>query len=115
VLLSPFDSVIWAPRDHATRLFGLSMKIEAYTPKHQRVHGYFSMPLLAHGCIVGRADPARDGKALLIRHVTLDEPTAVEAMASGLRDAASWVGSESVRVEKVRPAALKRELVRALT
>ena len=59
-LLSPFDSLIW-DRKRTTRIFGFEHRIEAYVPKPKRVHGYYAMPLLAGGRIVGRVDPKREG------------------------------------------------------
>lgn len=38
-LLTPFDNLIWE-RDRAERLFGARIKLEIYTPQHQRTHGY---------------------------------------------------------------------------
>jgi uncharacterized protein len=101
-LLSPFDSLVWE-RERTERLFGFTLSLEAYVPRAKRVHGYFTMPLLADGRLLGRVDPARDGKTLVIRKLTLDDRSAVPAMASALREAASWVGCDSVHVEQVYP------------
>ena len=65
-------------------------------PKEKREHGYFTMPLLAGGQIVGRVDPARDGKTLVAKNVTLDKPAAVAPMARALAEAAQWVGCDTV-------------------
>jgi uncharacterized protein YcaQ len=113
VLLSPFDSLIWE-RERTRRLFGYAYSLEAYKPKHQRVHGYFTMPLLADGGIAGHVDPARQGRTLVGRHVSLHGPEHVERMAAALREAASWVGCDTVRVERVEPRALAPALKRAL-
>ena len=43
-------------------MFGFEHSLEAYVPKHKRVHGYFTMPLLAGGQLAGRVDPARKGR-----------------------------------------------------
>ena len=83
-------------------------RIEAYTPAAKRVHGYFAMPLLAGGRLLGRADPKREGKTLVAKKVSLEADSAVRPMAEALREAASWVGCESVRVEQVSPAKLER-------
>jgi uncharacterized protein YcaQ len=102
-LLSPFDSLIWE-RDRMERVFGMFHRIEAYTPAAKRVHGYFAMPLLAGGKLLGRADPKREGRTLVAKKVSLETGSAVRPMAEALREAASWVGCESVRVEQVSPA-----------
>ncbi|MER8102676.1 crosslink repair DNA glycosylase YcaQ family protein [Kitasatospora sp. NPDC094016] len=112
-LLSPFDSLIW-DRARTERIFGMTHRLEAYTPKHKRVHGYFAMPLLAGGRLVGRVDPAREGRTLVARQVSLDGGRGhgarhVEALAAALREAAAWVGCDGVRVEalpdeRLRPA-----------
>lgn len=115
-LLSPFDSLIWE-RARTERIFGLSHRLEAYVPKDKRVHGYFAMPLLHGGRLIGRADPAREGRTLIGRQVTVDRPSAVEPMAAALREAAEWVGCDAVRVERVQPesaAAALREAVAKL-
>ena len=102
-LLSPFDSLIW-DRKRTARLFGFEHSLEAYVPKARRVHGYFVMPLLAGGHLVGRVDPVRRGTALVARQVSLDRPSAAEPMARALREAAEWVGCDQVVLEQVTPA-----------
>ena len=112
-LLSPFDSLVW-DRKRTLRMFGFEHSLEAYVPKHKRVHGYFTMPLLAGGRLAGRVDPARDGKTLVARKVSLERAAAAEPMAQALRAAASWVGCDDVRLEHVQPAAYAGRLVAAL-
>ncbi|GAA0668232.1 crosslink repair DNA glycosylase YcaQ family protein [Kitasatospora atroaurantiaca] len=112
-LLSPFDSLVW-DRPRTERIFGMTHRLEAYTPKHKRVHGYFAMPLLAGGRLVGRVDPAREGRTLVARQVSLDAPKHVEALAQALREAAEWVGCDSVRVEALGDEALRPALEKLL-
>jgi uncharacterized protein len=112
-LLSPFDSLIW-DRKRALRMFGFEHSLEAYVPKHKRVHGYFAMPLLAGGRLAGRADPVKRGQTLVARQVSLETPAAADAMAQALREAAEWVGLSAVAVDKVTPAQLAARLTSAL-
>ncbi|SCK63067.1 hypothetical protein YW7DRAFT_06963 [Streptomyces sp. AmelKG-E11A] len=112
-LLSPFDSLIWE-RARTERIFGFTHRLEAYVPKPKRIHGYFAMPLLSGGRLLGRVDPARDGRTLVARQVSLDSPKAVAPMAQALREAAEWVGCDTVRVEQVVPAPLAAPLAAAL-
>ena len=112
-LLSPFDSLVW-DRPRTERVFGFTHRLEAYTPKPKRVHGYFAMPLLAGGRLVGRVDPAREGATLVARQVSLDGPAAVQPAADAIAEAAGWVGCADARVERVLPEALRDPLVGAL-
>jgi uncharacterized protein len=112
-LLSPFDSLLW-DRKRTQRMFGFAHSLEAYVPKAKRVHGYYAMPLLSGGKLVGRVDPAREGRTLVARQLTLDRPSAAEPMARALVEAASWVGCDSVKLERVEPPALEPRLRSAL-
>ncbi|MER8040487.1 winged helix-turn-helix domain-containing protein [Streptomyces hydrogenans] len=112
-LLSPFDSLIWE-RARTERIFGFTHRLEAYVPKPKRVHGYFAMPVLAGGRLVGRVDPAREGRTLVAKQVSLEGPKAVPAVAQALREAAEWVGCDTVRVERLDPPELTPLLVKAL-
>lgn len=114
-LLSPFDPLVWH-RDRAERIFGMRHRIEAYTPSHKRVHGYFAMPVLHRGRLVARVDPKREGRTLVARRVTLESttPTAIEGTARAIVEAAAWVGAEHVRVAEVVPASASRALTRAV-
>ncbi|MCF3145726.1 winged helix-turn-helix domain-containing protein [Streptomyces platensis] len=112
-LLSPFDSLIW-DRPRTERIFGFTHRLEAYVPRPQRIHGYFAMPLLAGGRLMGRVDPAREGTTLVARQVSMQGPKAVTPMARALREAADWVSCDSVRVDRCDDgklaAALRSEL-----
>jgi len=112
-LLSPFDSLIW-DRKRTLRMFGFEHSLEAYLPKAKRVHGYFTMPLLAGGRLIGRVDPARSGRTLVARQLSLDTPRAAEPMARALAEAASWVGCDSVELGQAQPPELAPRLKAAL-
>jgi len=112
-LLSPFDSLVW-DRKRTLRMFGFEHSLEAYVPQAKRVHGYFTMPLLARGRLVGRVDPARSGQTLIARQLSLDTSWAAEAMARALREAAGWVGCDNIELGQVRPLALEPRLRKAL-
>lgn len=117
-LLSPFDSLVWE-RARTERIFGLSHRLEAYVPKDKRIHGYFAMPVLAGGRLIGRVDPAREGATLVARQVGFEplgsrtrsvEAMRVKAMRDALWEAASWVGCTDVRIERITPAELDAPL-----
>jgi uncharacterized protein YcaQ len=112
-MLSPFDSLVWH-RPRTERIFGMTHRLEAYTPAHKRVHGYFAMPVLHQGALVARVDPKRDGRTLTAKRVTFEDgslkrdgtvkPSAVSGTAIALREAASWVGAEAIAVAQTVPS-----------
>lgn len=106
--LSPFDSLVWH-RPRLERLFDLRLRIEAYTPAAKRQFGYFAMPVLHAGRIIGLVDPARERDVLVARQVTMftDEE---QGMALALAEAATWVGSRTVRVERAPSSAMAKRL-----
>jgi uncharacterized protein YcaQ len=55
VLLSPFDNLLW-DRGFLARVFGFRHVIEVYKREHERVYGYYVLPLLRRDRLVGRAD-----------------------------------------------------------
>jgi hypothetical protein len=118
-LLSPFDSLLWH-RDRVRRLFDFDYRIEVYTPGRERVHGYYTLPILHDGRLIGRVDAKvhRDARRLEVRHVHF-EPRAVgedelEGLAGALASLAAFVGADEVALRRVTPRRLRAPLSRAL-
>lgn len=59
VLLSPFDNLLW-DRTYLERVFGFRHVIEVYKREHERIYGYYVLPLLRRDRLVGRADLKHD-------------------------------------------------------
>ena len=59
MLLSPFDNLLW-DRGFLERVFGFRHVIEVYKREHERVYGYYVLPLLRRERLVGRADLKHD-------------------------------------------------------
>lgn len=115
-LLSPFDPLIW-DRARAEELFDFSYRIEVYTPAPRRRYGYFSMPILHRGALVGRLDPKAHRKERLLEVRALHlEPgvrvtrTLVSALRKMLADFAGWQGLDRVEVRVSDPPDLAQAL-----
>jgi uncharacterized protein len=89
VLLSPFDNLMW-DRAFLRRLFGFEHLIEVYKRAHERVYGYYVLPLLVGERFVGRADVKADRKAgvLQIKRFT-PEPRVRRRLDASLEQAAA--------------------------
>jgi uncharacterized protein YcaQ len=59
LLVSPFDNLVW-DRTFLERVFGFRHVIEVYKREHERVYGYYVLPLLRKDRLVGRADLKHD-------------------------------------------------------
>lgn len=119
-LLSPFDPLIW-DRSRAEEIFDFSYRIEVYTPEPKRRYGYFSMPILSRGALVGRLDPKahRKERLLEIRALHLEAGIAVSEGLVGslhtlLDDFARWQGLERVEVRASDPPEVADLLDRAV-
>lgn len=119
-VLSPFDPVVW-DRRRALELFDFDYRLECYTPAHKRVHGYFTLPLLRRGALVGRVDAKahrREGifelKALALEPGVRSSERFVRDIAGALRRCAGWHGCPRVTVGRTAPAAFAAALDTAL-
>jgi len=120
VLLSPFDPVVWH-RLRASELFGFDYTIECYTPAEKRIYGYFTLPILHRGELVGRLDPKThrangvfEVKALHLEPGFSPDERFVTELADALAGFAAWHGTPEVRITRSNPVVLRDELVAAL-
>jgi len=131
-LISPFDSLMWH-RDRVARLFGFDYRIEVYTPGPKRVHGYYTLPILHAGQLIGRLDAKahRAEQRLEIRHVhfepwaargetsatgggRLDQDETLAGLAEAVGSLARFLGADRVTLGRVTPSRLRAPLARAV-
>jgi uncharacterized protein len=62
-LLAPFDPVVW-DRRRLELFFGFPYRFEAYTPSAKRRFGYYALPLLFRGRVVGWANLSQTATGL---------------------------------------------------
>jgi hypothetical protein len=100
VLLSPFDNLMW-DRSFVRRLFGFDHLIEVYKREHERVYGYYVLPLLVGDRFLGRADvkAERARGTLLVKRFT-PEPGVRRSTEAPLLQAATRL-AKSLGLEAV--------------
>lgn len=114
--LSPFDNAI-IHRDRVRWLFDYDYRIECYTPAVKRKFGYFCLPILFQGELVGRIDckaVAQDARLdVLSVHIEKDIHNLeefVQAFHAAIFDFAKFNACDNVRMHKVLPKAYNKLL-----
>ncbi|HHO9951279.1 TPA: crosslink repair DNA glycosylase YcaQ [Escherichia coli] len=95
-VLSPFDPVVW-DRKRAEQLFDFSYRLECYTPAPKRQYGYFVLPLLHRGQLVGRMDAKMHRQTGILEVISLSlqegiKPTTTlqKGLRQAITDFANW-------------------------
>jgi uncharacterized protein YcaQ len=119
-LLSPFDPVVWH-RERASTMFGFDYRIECYTPAPKRRYGYFVLPILRRGELVGRVDAKAhraDGlfevKALYLEPGVRESAALASDIAAALLRCAQWHETPRVLLRRCEPRAFAAGLRSAL-
>lgn len=119
-LLSPFDPLVW-DRERVATMFGFDYRIECYTPQDKRQYGYFVLPLLHRGALIGRLDAKAhrvegrfEVKNLYLETGVQVDDGALQALAQAIATCANWHGMPQVMLTCCKPAALRSRLRKAL-
>jgi uncharacterized protein YcaQ len=119
-LLSPFDPLVW-DRARALAMFGFDYRIECYTPAPKRRYGYFTLPILRRGQLIGRLDPKahrKEGrfevKALHLEPGIRVSRELAADIAAALRECADWHATPALEVRWSDPPELAALVQRAV-
>jgi uncharacterized protein len=119
-LLSPFDNLMWR-RVRALALFGMDYRLESYTPEAKRQFGYYSLPILMRGELVGRLDARyrRKERLLAVQSIHLEpgvrfSEDRARRLARALKDFAGFLGGEDISIAMTDPARLGPALLKHL-
>ncbi|HZX25665.1 MAG TPA: crosslink repair DNA glycosylase YcaQ family protein, partial [Telluria sp.] len=98
-------------RRRALDLFDFDYRLECYTPAEKRKYGYFTLPLLRRGALVGRVDAKahRRGGVFELKSLVLEPGVRLSArlaqdLARALQRCADWHGCPHVSVTQTDPA-----------
>ena len=119
-LLSPFDPVVW-DRARARAAFGFDYRLECYTPGSKRRYGYFALPILRRGELVGRLDAKAHRKegVFEVKSVHLEQGVGVSDdllsdVAATIRECADWHKMPEVLVRQSGQAGVAKRLMKVI-
>ncbi len=116
VLLSPFDPIVW-DRARASVMFDFDYTLECYTPAPKRKFGYFVLPILRRGTLVGRrdakahrADGVFEVKAIYLEAGIVPDDELVMDIGTAIDDCAQWHRTPNVILKRSEPSTLAKKL-----
>ena len=114
--LSPFDPLV-SDRERALDLFNFDYKMESFTPARDRKYGYYCLPILYKGDLIGRLDPKahRNDKKMEIKNIYLEPgidltQDLIETIKTTLVNFTRWHGMEQIEIKASDPPKLQGAL-----
>ncbi|WP_230473880.1 winged helix-turn-helix domain-containing protein [Dyella choica] len=111
-LLSPFDPLVW-DRARVRAMFDFDYTIECYVPAAKRRYGYYVLPILHRGRLIGRLDAKAhraeglfEIKALYFEDGITPSERMLAEVAQAVVSTAAWHGTPDIRLGRCRPATL---------
>ena len=120
-LLSPFDPLVW-DRARARVMFDFDYRLECYTPAPKRLYGYFTLPILRKGALVGRLDAKAhrqdaifEVKSLYLEDGVRADDELAQDLAAAIAECAAWHKTPQVVVQRIEPQSFARRFSKALS
>ncbi|QAU25362.1 winged helix-turn-helix domain-containing protein [Dyella sp. M7H15-1] len=111
-LLSPFDPLVW-DRTRLREMFDFDYSIECYLPATKRKYGYYVLPVLHRGRLVGRLDAKAhraegvfEVKGLFLEEDIKPSQRMLDEVAQAIVTTAVWHGTPKIRLGRCRPSAV---------
>jgi len=108
-LLSPFDNLIWH-RDRTETLFKFFYRSEMYTPPVNRKFGYYVLPILHDGNLIGRLDPKLDRRTntLIISNLFFEKGIkfssyTIKSIAKAIIEFSEFVKAKKIQIKDGEP------------
>jgi uncharacterized protein YcaQ len=102
-------------------MFGFDYRLECYTPAPKRRYGYFTLPVLHRGEIIGRLDAKAHRKEGIFEvksiHVEAGARVGdelIESVATAIRECAAWHKTPEVMVRRSEPKSVAGGLRKAI-
>jgi hypothetical protein len=115
-ILSPFDPLIW-DRARTKELFNFEFSIECYLPVPKRKYGYFSLPILHDGQLIGRMDPKAHRKEKIFEIKSLHfeswftpDEHFLDQFTKTLKNFANWHQTPKILIPENLDEQLKKKL-----
>ncbi|WP_345778430.1 crosslink repair DNA glycosylase YcaQ family protein [Dyella sp. 2HG41-7] len=115
-LLSPFDPIVW-DRARVRAMFDFDYTIECYVPAAKRRYGYYVLPILHRGKLIGRLDAKAhraegvfEIKALYFEEGVSPNERTIAELAQAVAATASWHGTPKVKLGRCKPAQVSAAL-----
>jgi hypothetical protein len=115
-ILSPFDPLIW-DRARTKELFNFEFSIECYLPVPKRKYGYFSLPILHDGQMIGRMDPKAHRKEKIFEIKSLHfeswftpDEHFLDQFTKTLKNFANWHQTPKILIPENLDEQLKKKL-----
>ncbi len=88
-----------------------------YTPKKQRKFGYYVLPILHKGYLIGRLEPKleRDSKTLIIKNILFESKSylidnTIYCIAKTIIEFAQFLNASNIKILKSHPTQISQRL-----